>query len=147
MDMKEFGALDYHIWFHHSGRVPGLDKIGARDQTQDYRKIYADLQSSWKGNRSSLIAWMDNRLNDISLTAAKYRIVCGNTEGWGPISWFDHPELSWDWVKESAEICVDLAKKHDNYKFICTSNFTHPQFRGMWEDVRWHRRLTDIIKS
>jgi hypothetical protein len=147
MDMSEFGALDYHIWFHHNGKIPGLDKVGARDQTLDYRKIYSDLLSYWKENKTTLVSWMEGRLNDISAAASKHNIVCGNTEGWGPISWFDHPELSWDWVKESAEICVDLAKRHDNYKFICTSNFTHPQFRGMWEDVRWHQKITNRIKS
>lgn len=51
--------------------------------------------------------------------------------GWGPVFWFDHPEPDWNWVKTSGEICIDLAKKHENYKFLCTSNFTHPQFRGM----------------
>jgi len=147
MDMSEFGALDYHIWFHHNGKVPGLDKVGARDQTLDYRNIYSELQAYWKENRDSLISWMNGRLNDISCSAAKNRIVCGNTEGWGPISWFDHPELDWGWVKESAEICVDLARQHNNYKFICTSNFTHPQFRGIWDDIKWHRTITNRIKS
>jgi hypothetical protein len=147
IDLSEFGALDYHIWFAHSGKVPGLDKVGARDQSQDYREIYSVLQAYWKENRDSLIKWMEGRLSEISSAAAKHNIVCGNTEGWGPISWFDHPELGWEWVKESAEVCVDIARRHDNYKFICTSNFTHPQFRGMWDDIKWHQRITSRIKS
>jgi hypothetical protein len=147
IDLSEFDALDYHVWFAHTGKVPGLDKVGARDQTQDYREIYSDLQSYWKMNRESLIKWMDGRITDISSSAAKHNIVCGNTEGWGPISWFDHPELGWDWVKESAEICIDLTRKHDNYKFICTSNFTHPQFRGIWDDIKWHQKITSRIKA
>ena len=28
---------------------------------------------------------------------------------------------------------------------IATSNFCGPQFRGMWDDVEWHRRLTGLI--
>ncbi|MCK5463654.1 MAG: hypothetical protein KAI95_11585 [Bacteroidales bacterium] len=40
-----------------------------------------------------------------------------------------------------------MALKHDNYKFLCTSNFTHPQFRGMWEDIKWHKKMTRIIKG
>lgn len=147
IDLTEFNALDYHIWFAHSGKIPGLDKVGARDQTLDYRQIYSDLLLYWKGNKAQLIKWMDGRLDEISAAAAKHNIVCGNTEGWGPISWFDHPELGWEWVKESAEICVDLARKHDNYKFICTSNFTHPQFRGMWDDIEWHKKVTSRIKA
>ena len=147
IDLSEFGALDYHIWFAHSGKVPGLDKVGARDQTQDYREIYSGLQTYWKENRESLVKWMDGRISDISGAAAKHNIVCGNTEGWGPISWYDHPELGWEFVKESAEICVDLTRKHDNYKFICSSNFTHPQFRGIWDDIKWHQKITSRIKS
>jgi hypothetical protein len=103
------------------------------------------LLDHWKENKESLIAWMDQRLTTISGTAATYSIPCGNTEGWGPIFWYDHPELDWKWVKESAEICIDLALKHENYKFLCTSNFTHPQFKGMWEDITWHRKMTRMI--
>jgi len=147
IDLSEFVALDYHIWFAHTNKIPGLDKVGARDQTQNYREIYSGLQAYWNENKESLVKWMDGRLNEISGAAAKQDIVCGNTEGWGPISWFDHPELGWEWVKESAEICVDLALKHSNYKFICTSNFTHPQFRGMWGDVKWHQKITARIKA
>ncbi|MBI5008135.1 MAG: hypothetical protein HZB98_00435 [Bacteroidia bacterium] len=147
IDIKEFDALDYHIWFAHTGKIPGLDKVGARDQSQDYREVYSGLQNYWKENRDSLVKWMEGRLSDISSAASKNNIACGNTEGWGPISWFDHPELNWEWTKESAEICVDLAKRHDNYKFICTSNFTHPQFRGIWDDIKWHRKITQMIRT
>lgn len=147
IDLSEFGALDYHIWFAHTNKIPGLDKVGSRDQSQNYREIYSGLQTYWKENKGLLVKWMDGRLGDISAAAAKHNIVCGNTEGWGPISWFDHPELGWEWVKESAEICIDLARKHNNYKFICTSNFTHPQFKGIWEDIKWHKNITSRIKA
>jgi hypothetical protein len=147
IDLSEFGAMDYHIWFAHRGGIPGLNDVSAKNQTLDYRKTYSDLMLFWKEKRNEYIGWMEGRLGDISGAAAANGIVCGNTEGWGPIFWLDHPELDWGWVKESAEICVDLARRHDNYKFICTSNFTHPQFRGMWEDIRWHRRITSKIKA
>jgi hypothetical protein len=147
IEMSRFYALDYHIWFAHTGKIPGLEKVSSRDQSLDYRKVYSELIEYWKENKESLINWMDGRLTDISVKASEHNIMCGNTEGWGPIFWFDHPELNWGWVKESAEICIDLARKHDNYKFICTSNFTHPQFKGIWEDVKWHRSVTSRIKS
>jgi len=147
IDLSNFNALDYHVWFAHSGRMPGLDDIRTRNQTLDYRQVNAKVIDYWKDNKESLIKWMDKRITTIADAASKNNIVCGNTEGWGPIWWFDHPELDWRWVKESADICVDLALKHDNYKFICTSNFTHPQFKGMWEDVRWHRQITSRIKK
>jgi hypothetical protein len=147
MDISEFSALDYHIWFAHHGSIPGLNEIGSRDQGLDLKKIYGELTGYWGGNSKMLIQWMAGRLQTISETATKHGIPCGNTEGWGPISWFDHPELEWDWVKSSAEICVDLALQYENYKFLCTSNFTHPQFRGIWNDLNWHRQITGRIRS
>jgi hypothetical protein len=147
IDLSSFSALDYHVWFAHTGSIPGLSDVSSRNQTLDYREVYSGLKDYWKANRNSLIQWMDGRITDISNVASKNNIVCGNTEGWGPIFWFDHPELDWKWVKESADICVDLALKHDNYKFICTSNFTHPQFKGMWDDVKWHQNITRKIKA
>ncbi len=147
INLSHFDALDYHIWFEHTGRIPWLDSIRSRNPGSDYRKTYSELITYWKNNKESLIQWMDERISIIANMAARNKIVCGNTEGWGPIFWFDHPELDWKWVKESADICVDLALKHDNYKFICTSNFTHPQFKGIWDDVMWHQQITNKIKQ
>jgi hypothetical protein len=147
IDLANFGVLDYHVWFVHTGEIPGLNEISIRDQALDLRKIHTNLLEYWSENKSPLIEWMDGRITAISNTASQKNIACGNTEGWGPIFWFDHPELNWKWVKETADICVDLALKHDNYKFICTSNFTHPQFKGMWEDVKWHNQITTRIRK
>jgi hypothetical protein len=147
IDLTHFQALDYHVWFAHKGGIPGLGEVSSRNQALDYRLVYKDLKDYWVENRVSLISWMDGRIKAISRTAAAHNMVCGNTEGWGPIFWFDHPELDWRWVMESAEICIDLAVKHQNYKFLCTSNFTHPQFRGIWDDIAWHRKMTSRIRS
>ncbi len=147
IDLSHFDALDYHVWFEHSGKIPGLNDIRSRKQDVDYNEINDGLIEYWSENKNSLIKWMDGKISDIANAAAKNNIACGNTEGWGPIFWYDHPELDWKWVKESADICVDMALKHDNYKFICTSNFTHPQFKGMWDDIMWHRQITNRIKQ
>jgi L-arabinose isomerase len=32
---------------------------------------------------------------EIATTAAAHNMVCCNTEGWGTIFWYDHPELNW----------------------------------------------------
>ncbi len=147
IDVSNFSAIDYHVWFQHLGRIPGLREIRDRDQTLDYRVVNKKIKNYWDDNKDSLVDWMRGRIAKISDTAAKNNIICGNTEGWGPIWWFDHPELDWKWAKEAAEVCVGLALEHDNYKFICTSNFTHPQFKGLWEDVKWHKQITSQIKN
>ena len=146
IDLSEQAALDYHVWFQHTNKILNINEIASRDQTQDLRKHNNDLYAYWGENKKQLVSWMEGRIDNIANKAKQNKLVCGNTEGWGPVAWYDHPELDWRWTKESAEICIDLAKKHENYKFICTSNFTHPQFKGIWDDVAWHKKITDLIK-
>jgi hypothetical protein len=142
-----FDAIDNHIWFQHEGSIPGPDIIGGRKVEHDFRKVYAGLKTYWKENKQALVDWMDAQISMVAGDARSHGVVCGNTEGWGSVLWLDHPEIDWKWIKESAEICVDLALKHEEYRFLCTSNFTHPHFQGMWEDVKWHRRITSRIKE
>ncbi len=149
LELTNYSALDFHVWFHHNSTIGKYIDAAANTGNidRDIRADYANLITCWKENKGNLVSWIDQMITLIAQKARNNKIVCGNTEGWGPIGWYDHPDLSWDWVKESAEICVDLAKKHDEYKFICSSNFTHPQFKGLWEDIKWHQKITQIIKS
>ena len=149
LELTNYGALDFHVWFHHNSKIGKLidATVNTANIDRDIRLDYSKLMAFWKENKTEMINWIDVIIGAVAGKAKEYGIVCGNTEGWGPIGWYDHPDLSWDWVKESAEICVGLAKKHNEYKFICSSNFTHPQFKGLWEDVKWHRRITDTIKG
>jgi hypothetical protein len=148
IDLSAFDALDYHVWFQHNGEMPrsGLSKIGNRENDLEFESSYASIRKFWGANRARMVDWIGGRIQAISQAAAKRNIPCGNTEGWGPIVWMDHPALDWEWVKESARICVELALSN-RYKFICTSNFTHPQFPGLWRDVRWHREMTGLIRK
>jgi hypothetical protein len=147
VDKSGFDAIDNHVWFQHNGSIPGTDIIGGRKVDHDFRQVYSDLKSYWNENRQPLVDWMDGQISMVAEDARKNNIVCGNTEGWGSVCWLDHPEIDWKWIKETADICVDLALKHDNYRFICSSNFTHPHFKGMWEDIKWHKQITSRIKN
>ena len=62
------------------------------------------------------------------------------------INWLDHPALTWDIIKEAGEICAGLGAKH-GYQFNCTSNFTHPQFPRLWNDIARHQSLTAKIRG
>lgn len=147
IDLSEFQALDYHLWFNHNREMAaaGLSRIGALKTDNDFESAYRSVREFWRENRPRMVDWMSGRIRKIAARASGQGIPCGNTEGWGPIIWMEHPALDWDWVKESGEICVDLAVQN-GYKFICTSNFTHPQFPGLWRDVKWHRKLTGAIR-
>ena len=147
IDLSAFGALDYHLWFNHNRemRAAGLNTIAAMPNDMEFESAFAVLNKFWAGNRTRMIEWISGRIKYVSEHAARLNIPAGNTEGWGPIFWMDHPALDWEWTKEAAEICVPLAREH-GYKFICTSNFTHPQHAGLWKQVKWHRKITSLIR-
>jgi hypothetical protein len=69
------------------------------------------------------------------------------TESWGSVVFKDWPGLDWGWEKELCELGVRHAANTGRWLAISTSNFCGPQYVGMWRDVAWHRRLTDLIKS
>jgi len=144
VDISEFDALDRHIWFNR--RIPGAGEIGYHPNDVDLKEEFAIMRKFWEENRQTEIEWMDQVITAVAVDARKHGIVCGNTEGWGTVGWHDHPDLDWRFHREAAEICVDLCLKHDNYRFICTSNFTHPHF-GFWDDIKWHQKITSKIKN
>lgn len=147
MELKEFDAFDMHLWFIQD---PNLRKyefnFGQLKNDTNLEKNYKLLLAYYKEKKRGLIDWIDHEMQWNANYANKYNAPIGNTEGWGPINWIDHPLIDWKWTKETGEICTELAIKH-NYQFICTSNFTHPQFKGIWEDIKWHKNLTAKIKK
>lgn len=147
VDLSEFGTLDYHIWLAIEADIPHWTNFRNMDQSQDNRALFQELMRAWYEKRSNTIKLADDIITAVADKAQAHKIPCGNTEGWGPVGWIDHPELNWKWIKDAGDICVDLARKHDNYKYLCTSNFTHPQFKGIWEDVKWHKNITKRIKA
>ncbi len=145
IDLTNYDALDNHLWFQFKADVSEtrqMPKLGGLDHKDTYRRLMA----WWENDKAQWIKWMQGRIAKAARVAEENNIVCGNTEGWGSVLWYDHPELSWDFIKEAADICVDECLKYDNYKFICTSNFTHPQFKGIWDDIAWHKKITNKIK-
>jgi len=149
-DFTGFEGLDSHIWFTHNydfGMSTGYyDNIHKCRNDLGFGKTQKAMKRYWEAHKQELVKWMDEELQQRQNIAKQYNLVCGNTEGWGPINWYEHPLLDWDFTKEAGEICVGLALKH-KFKFICTSNFTHPQFKTIWDDVGWHQKLTAKIKN
>jgi hypothetical protein len=45
------------------------------------------------------------------------------------------------------EIGVRTAAATGRWRAIATSNFCGPQFVGMWRDVDWHKRMTEVIHA
>jgi hypothetical protein len=151
IDYSKFNAIDPHFWFAHNGDfnsktgVSGINMFRSQ-KDRHFGEAYAKVIAYWDKNKKELADWMEKRIKTAADLGKEYGIPVGNTEGWGAVFWQDHPLTGWEFIKYAAEVAADLAVKHD-YKFICTSNFTHPQFKGMWDDVKWHQQVTKIIKA
>jgi sugar phosphate isomerase/epimerase len=138
VDLTHLAAIDRHLWFQMHWTGLYLKK------GEDPKEEYSRLLAYWNANKDKEIAWMDGQIAEVSRHARDHGVVCGNTEGWGSVNW--SYDVGWEFIREAAEICVDLCLKHDNYRFICTSNFTHPHF-GFWDDIKWHQKITSKIKN
>jgi hypothetical protein len=144
-------AIDLHDWFVMN---PVLgDKTGywenihsLADNDRNFPQVQAALLKNWTENKPALIARMDQHMAEVAAVCRQHDKPVGNTEGWGIINWLDHPALTWEIIQEAGEICAGLGRKH-GYRFLCTSNFTHPQFPRLWADVAWHQRVTGIIRQ
>jgi hypothetical protein len=151
MAPTNMAALDVHCWLILNALL--VDKTGywenihsLADSDTEFPKVQAALMKNWATHKPKLIEWLDQQMEEVAALGKRHDKPVGNTEGWGPVNWLDHPALTWDLTREAAEICAVLGRKHD-YRFNCTSNFTHPQFPRLWADVKWHQRVTATIRG
>jgi len=138
---------DLHIWM-----APGefYEKVGYNYELfddKDYNnvqlhaeRLYREKPQYWK---SILQQRIDEAIKQ-SVATNKYLVT---SEGWAIVDYKDWPMLDWQWVKELCEYAVIEAAKSGRWLAISTSNFCGPQFKGMWNDIEWHQRLTQHIKS
>lgn len=141
--LKSFGEPETLYTYVRSGYLDPHSRVAGDIEFEEISKA---LHESWYQNRALCEEWLESRVATVSEIARRYGIPCGNTEGWGPIHWLEHPLVSWDMVKDAGIIGARLGKKY-GYAFNCQSNFCEPQFRSLWKDVDYHRSVTDLIRG
>jgi len=149
VDFKEFMAIDKHIW---ACLLPGVtdetnywEGIFTAKGDAGFEDAYKKIMERWTANREKFKETFASFIKLAGDKAKELNVPVGNTEGWGSINWYDHPDLDWEWIKDSAEIAVDACLENA-YTFICTSNFTHPHF-DIWNDIEWHKKICEKIKN
>lgn len=141
-----FDLLELHVWMASFSNY--TEKIGYRFDRFD-PSVYDNVVDKAEVTYRSNSAHWQSRLRYGIDVAAEWSRTSGKplitTECWGIVDYKDWPLLNWDWVKELCELGVRWASDTGQWAVMATSNFCGPQFRGMWRDVTWHRRMTDII--
>jgi hypothetical protein len=149
-DLSFFDLLEHHTWLAQINEGEFDKAVGytydrftpdAYDRlTENHEKIYLDRREYWKEN-------LLREINRVGGAAEQAGLPLVTTECWGLVDFKDWPRLKWDIVKELCELGVCAAASVGQWAAIATSNFCSPQFVGMWRDIPWHRRLTDVIKQ
>lgn len=147
-DTSMLDFMEPHIWM---AQAPGyyeqvgyhyerFDPIGYVNLVRNAKSVYMSRRDFW-----------DGRLKDSIALCAEWSRVSGKplvtTECWSLVDYKDWPLLEWDWLKQLCELGVRSAAATGKWAAIATSNFNGPQFNGMWRDIGWHRRMTDVIHS
>jgi hypothetical protein len=147
-DIRMLDLMELHIWMaqatgyydevgYHYER---FDPEGYKNVVNNAKRIYMQRRDYWDTKLKERIAMCA----EWSHTSGKPLIT---TECWSLVDYKDWPLLEWDWLKQICELGVRTAAGTGRWVAIATSNFNGPQFAGMWRDVDWHRRMTDLIHS
>jgi hypothetical protein len=151
-DVDAFDLLEPHVWMSSDeisdfyARIGYVEELGAFDQSQFPRllKHAQPLFESDPNRWRSLLADAIDRLAEWSRASRK---PLATTEAWAVINYKDWPGADWGWIKDLCAFGVERAVGTGRWAYVCSNNFCGPQFPGMWRDVSWHRKITDVIRS
>lgn len=150
LDFGFYDAIEHHLWMagenddEYNKRVgydyEAFSDVGYRNLQRNAARTYAEKPAYW----NTLLTDKINRMAGVSKSTNQPLIT---TECWAIVDYKDWPLLPWDWVKNVCTLGTLTASATGRWAAIATSNFCGPQFRGMWRDVAWHKRLTRAIKA
>ena len=153
IDISSFDVAEVHIWVsdYMKGMVATgqlLTHIGFPHYPRNVKIHARRIASLYPKNREEYIRMLEARIEFWAEWGKKNSVPLFTTEAWGPINYDDITPGGtggeWEWVKDIAEQGVRMASER-GWKGMCTSNFCQPHFRGMWADIGWHKRMTDLI--
>jgi hypothetical protein len=147
-DVSFLDLLELHVfmvmWSDFDERVGYgyelFEPTGYENMVRNAESVYRSDPARWRKA-------LDHGIEQAAEWAGHAGKPLVTTECWGVINYKDWPMLDWDWVKELCEHGVRRACAAGRWKAMATSTFCGPQFAGMWRDVAWHRRMTDLIHA
>jgi hypothetical protein len=148
VDWSFLDFLEPHVWLPQAGSG-FYDQVGYWYQGRDTSGLEALAAKAEPLYRSDPAKWqrfLTDRIAVWAETARRAKRPLMTTECWGPVDYKDWPGLDWGWVKELCEVGTREASASGCWFALATSNFCGPQFHGMWRDVDWHRRMTEVIR-
>ena len=147
VDYSVMDLIDSHYWFSHNNKIGRYDMGKSQFLTPAERiERKKALDKTWANEKEYLISWLNDRLAFVENLSKENNVLNGSTEGWGCVGWDEYPEIGWDFIKEAAFLGAELGLKR-GMKFVSSANFTHPHFKTFWDDIKWHQKITTMIKK
>ncbi len=155
---KQFGEADigfldlieHHIWMAAMNNGEYYNTFGYEYELftpVGYEKMQKHVETLYRSKPEYWQGLLTREIDIMADIARKRKIPLAITECWAVVDYKDYPLLNWDWVKELCAIGVEHSSPTGQWTAIATSNFCGPQFVGMWRDIAWHRKMTNIIKK
>jgi hypothetical protein len=148
-DKQDVSMLDFlepHIWITHPATSTFYADIGYSFRTREFQTLVRKAKAHYLANKSKLDTNLTEWIGNAADWSRRTKKPLVTTEAWASIMYRDWPMADWDWMMDVCAAGVEQAAATGRWTAICTSNFCGPQYRGMWRDISWHRRLTDLIK-
>jgi len=149
-DVSFLDVLEPHVWMSHPETSGFNARVGYDFQKFDpvgFDNLVSRGRSEYEANREHYDAALYRTIDTVAEWSRATGKGLWTTECWAVVDWKDWPGLDWDWVMDLTARGCERAAASGRWLGMSTSNFCGPQFHGMWREVDWHLRLTDIIRS
>lgn len=149
-DVTMLDFLEPHVWMSNPTTSDWNATVGydfQKFEPAGFEAIVARGYETYRANKAGYDAALARQIDNMAEWSRASGKALMTTECWSVVDYKDWPLLDWGWIKDLCEFGVTRAAGTGRWIAIGTSNFCGPQFVGMWRDISWHRRLTDLIKA
>jgi hypothetical protein len=142
----QFDCLDVHFYADIDARwrdrTRFADWMGTLFTSDAWHKEFSDrCMATGRAIAPMLRAAQRARLAAFAGWAQQKGMPLTTSESWSSWYYYDSPHLDWGWLLDWAEWSVEDALEYQMWGWT-PHNYCQPTFKN-WQDVQWHRRLTD----
>ena len=147
-DLPFMDLLEPHIWMATCSDF--YQRIGYSFQRFDetgYQRLANLARPLFSAHPQHWLSLLDDAITTAARWSTAQQKPLVTTECWGLVDYKDAPLLEWDFIQTLCDHGTRSAARTGRWAAIATSNFCGPQFAGMWDNIPWHRALTDTIHN
>ena len=149
-ELPGFDLIEPHLWMATGNVTDYYAKVGygfERFSPVGYDNLVTRGRGVYLNEKSRYDAQLFAAIDQLATWSVSTALPLVTTECWAIVDYKDWPGLEWDWVNDLNARAVEYVASTGRWLGIATSNFAGPQFHGVWRDVAYHQRLTEMIRS